>query len=82
MISSPERALIATPIRLPMVPLGRKTEAALPRRAAATSSSRFTVGSSPNTSSPSGAVVIARRISGVGCVTVSERRSIASTRLL
>src|SRR4029079_16679649 len=35
-----------------------------------------TVGSSPKTSSPSSASAIARRISGVGCVTVSERRSI------
>jgi hypothetical protein len=66
MISSPCRAFTAMPIRLPIVPLGRKTAASLPMRAAATSSSRFTVGSSPITSSPSGAVAIARRISVVG----------------
>jgi len=66
MISSPCRALTAMPIRLPIVPLGRNTEASFPMRAAATSSSRFTVGSSPITSSPSGASIIARRISAVG----------------
>ena len=39
------------------------------------SSSRFTVGSSPYQSSPTSASAMARRISGVGRVTVSERRS-------
>src|SRR5229473_8481673 len=65
-----------------MVPLGTNTAAFLPSRAAAISSSLITIGSSPNTSSPSGAVTIARRISGVGMVTVSERRSITPTPLL
>jgi flavin-binding protein dodecin len=37
------------------------------------------VGSSPKTSSPTAASAIARRISGVGSVSVSERRS--TTRL-
>ncbi len=36
----------------------------------------LTVGSSPKTSSPTSASAIARRIAGVGLVTVSERRSI------
>jgi hypothetical protein len=38
--------------------------------------SRLIVGSSPYWSSPTGAAAIAARISGVGRVTVSERRSI------
>ena len=42
---------------------------------AASASSAMTVGSSPQTSSPTSASAIARRISGVGRVTVSERRS-------
>ena len=36
----------------------------------------MTVGSSPKTSSPTSASAIARRIAGVGWVTVSLRRSI------
>ena len=40
---------------------------------------RFTVGSSPYTSSPTSAAAIAIRISGVGRVTVSDRKSIKST---
>ena len=42
---------------------------------AVSASSAITVGSSPQTSSPTSASAIARRISGVGRVTVSERRS-------
>ena len=82
MSSSPLRALTAMPIRLPIVPLGTNMAAALPIRAAATSSSLFVVGSSPKTSSPSGAVTMAWRISGLGIATVSERRSITATRLI
>ena len=44
--------------------------------------SRLTVGSSPYTSSPTSASAIARRISGVGVVTVSERRSTIRGRRL
>src|SRR2546430_5629749 len=55
----------ALPI-LPIVPLGTKVAAAFPMRSAATSISRLAVGSSPKTSSPSGASTIARRISGLG----------------
>src|SRR5438270_13988640 len=69
-------------MRLPIVPLGTKVAASLPIREAATSRSRFVVGSSPNTSSPSVDSTIARRISGVGMVTVSERRSMNATSLL
>ena len=52
--------------------------ASLPSSSAARSSSALTVGSSPKTSSPTSASAMARRISGVGRVTVSERRSITS----
>ena len=59
-----------------------KVAAGFPMRSAATSISRLVVGSSPKTSSPSGASTIARRISGLGMATVSERKSIAVTRLI
>ena len=60
-----------------MVPLATNMAASLPILSAAISSRRLTVGSSPKTSSPSSASAIARRISGVGCVTVSLRKSIS-----
>src|SRR5437879_4395680 len=59
-----------------MVPLGTSRAASLPISSAARACSRLTVGSSPNTSSPSSAADMARRISSEGWVTVSERRSI------
>ena len=62
--------------------LGTKVAASLPMRAAATSIRRLVVGSSPKTSSPSGAVTIAWRISGLGIATVSERKSMIPTRLI
>ena len=62
--------------RLPIVPLDTNSPASLPSSSAARASSALTVGSSPNTSSPTSAEAIARRISSVGWVTVSERRSI------
>jgi hypothetical protein len=62
-----------------MIPLGTNSAASLPVRSAAVSSSRFTLGSSPKTSSPSGAVAMARNIFAVGSVTVSDRRSMALT---
>ena len=55
---------------LPIVPLGTKTAASLPTRAAARRSSSLTVGSSPKTSSPTSAAAIAARMAGVGRVTV------------
>src|SRR5207237_6516414 len=50
--------------------------------AAASASSRCTVGSSPQTSSPTSARAMASRISGVGSVSVSERRSTMSCTML
>src|SRR5262245_24162081 len=58
-----------------MLPLGTNRAASLPTMAAARASSFFTVGSSPKTSSPTSASAIAWRMAGVGCVTVSERKS-------
>src|SRR5207248_454049 len=71
-----------TETRLPMVPEATKRPASLPRRAAASASSRCTVGSSPQTSSPTSARAMASRISGVGSVSVSERRSTMSCTML
>src|ERR1700730_17704843 len=62
-------------MRLPMHPVGTKIAASLPKSFAASRSNRFTVGSSAYTSSPPSASAMARRISGVGRVTVSLRRS-------
>src|SRR5208337_1694833 len=62
-------------IWLPMVPVGTNSAASRPNTSAARRSSRLTVGSSPYTSSPTSAAAMAARISGVGRVTVSERRS-------
>src|SRR5262245_25538012 len=50
--------------------------------AAAASSRRRTVGSSRYTSSPTSAEAIARRIAGVGFVTVSLRRSTTSPSVM
>ena len=61
-----------------MVPDVTKSPAAFPSRSAASASSRLTVGSSSQTSSPTGARAMASRISGVGSVSVSERRSTMS----
>src|SRR5580693_8603266 len=58
-----------------MHPVGTKSAASFPNISAARRSNRFTVGSSPYTSSPTTASAIARRISGVGRVTVSLRKS-------
>ncbi len=57
------------------VPEGKNRPASLPARSAATACSRFTVGSSPHTSSPTGAAAIAASMAGLGRVTVSLRRS-------
>src|SRR5712692_7717739 len=62
-------------IRFPMQPVGTNSAASFPKISAARSSNRLTVGSSPYTSSPTSASAIARRISAVGRVTVSLRRS-------
>src|SRR2546429_6097115 len=62
-------------VRFPMHPVGTNSAASFPKISAARFSSWLTVGSSPYTSSPTSASAIARRISGVGRVTVSLRRS-------
>src|SRR5918993_1027300 len=68
-------------IWLPMVPEGTYRAASWPRRSATAPSSRWMVGSSPQTSSPTSAVAMARRMAGVGLVKVSERRSIIAASL-
>src|SRR5437879_6924076 len=60
---------------LPMVPVGTNSAAGLPAISAARSSKRLTVGSSRYTSSPTSASAMARRMDGVGRVTVSLRKS-------
>src|ERR1700675_4447862 len=62
-------------IKFPMHPVGTNKAASFSKISAARFSNRFTVGSSPYTSSPTSASAIARRISTVGRVTVSLRKS-------
>src|SRR5437867_9570853 len=76
--SRPGSVWLNTEMRLPCVPDATNRPASLPVRSAAMASSRFTVGSSSHTSSPTSARAIASRISGVGSVSVSERRSTTS----
>jgi hypothetical protein len=78
-ISSPRWQWVRVAVRLPIVPLATNSAASLPSRSAASASSALTVGSSPYTSSPTSARAIASRISGVGQLTVSLRRSMQST---
>src|SRR5476651_534639 len=59
-----------------MVPVGKKSAASFPSISATRASRRRTVGSPSSTSSPTSASAMARRMAGVGRVTVSERRSI------
>ena len=59
-------------ISLHIVPEGRNTAASSPSSSATRAHSAFTVGSSNFCSSPTSASAIARRISGVGRVCVSE----------
>ena len=74
-VSWPRARWASWATRLPIAPLATNSPASLPRSEAARSSSSMTVGSSPNTSSPTSASAIARRMAGVGLVTVSLRRS-------
>src|SRR5436189_903179 len=60
---------------LAMTPEGIHSAASNPSVAATCRSRRRTVGSSPHWSSPTSASAMARRMAGVGRVTVSERRS-------
>ena len=76
-VSSPGRQCSRTAIWFDIVPDGTKTAASLPKSWATRSSSRLTVGSSPYTSSPTGAASMAASIAGVGFVTVSDRRSMS-----
>src|SRR3712207_3938302 len=62
-------------IWLAIVPVGQNSAASCPNIRATEASSALTVGSSPKTSSPTTAAAIAARISSVGLVTVSDRRS-------
>ena len=64
-------------MRLLIVPLEVSSPASLPRTPAARSWSSLMEGSSPKTSSPTSAAAMARRISSVGWVTVSLRKSIS-----
>ena len=73
--ADPGGASSRSAIWLAIVPDGTNSDASFPTRSAKAASSRATVGSSPNPSSPTSASAMARRISGVGRVTVSLRRS-------
>jgi hypothetical protein len=79
MYSSPRWQWLISAARLLCVPVGMNSAASLPSSAATRSCSALTLGSSPNTSSPSGAANIASRIAAVGRVTVSLRRSIIAS---
>src|SRR3990172_3597776 len=63
-------------MRLLCVPLGVRSAASFPSIFAAISCNWLTLGSSPNTSSPSSADAMASRMSAEGSVTVSLLRSI------
>ena len=63
-------------IWLVMVPEGQKRPDSIPNISADICSNSFTDGSSPKTSSPTFAVIIACSIPGVGFVTVSDLKSI------
>src|SRR4051794_38057596 len=75
MTSSPRSQCAITAARLDCVPDGKKSPACMPKRSAQTSWSLLTVGSSPNTSSPTAASAMALRMPGEGWVTVSLRKS-------
>src|SRR5688572_2993572 len=73
--SSPRWQWLMSAARFDCVPEGKSSAASKPKSSAARACRRFTLGSSPKTSSPSSASIIARRMPGEGRVTVSERRS-------
>src|SRR5262245_36996515 len=75
MISWPGWVCARTEVRLPWVPEDTNSAASFPVRRAACSSSRRTVGSSSQTSSPTSAWAMASRMTDVGTVRVSDRRS-------
>ena len=71
------RVLARTAPPRTIVPVAMKSAASFPKSLAACSSSFLVVGSKPCTSSSTSASTAAANISGVGMVTVSERRSIS-----
>src|SRR5207245_490554 len=73
--SSPGWVWARTAHRFPIEPLGTNRDASIPTILAASSWSRLTVGSSSQTSSPTSAAAIARRMESVGRVNVSLRSS-------
>src|SRR5438105_3625668 len=75
MTSAPGWVWLRRAQRLPIVPLGTKSDASLPTICAARSCRRWMVGSSSQTSSPTSAVAMAARIDSVGNVKVSLRSS-------
>src|SRR6516225_2992996 len=77
MYSSPRAQCVITPTRFDCVPEGTYIEASKPSISATSASSALMLGSSPKTSSPTGAAAIAARIAAVGRVTVSLRKSVA-----
>ena len=74
--SPPRPVWASSATRFDIVPLAMKIAASLPSLSAAACSRRRTVGSPSRKSSPSAAPPIASRISSVGSVMVSLRRSI------
>jgi len=76
MYSSPRSQWAISAARLLWVPVGRNRAASLPVRSARVACNWMTVGSSPQTSSPTRAETMAASMPGVGRVTVSLRRSI------
>src|SRR6186997_1082524 len=79
MYSSPRAQWVMTPIKFDCVPEGTNNAASKPSISATSASSALILGSSPNTSSPTGAAAIAARIAAVGRVTVSLRKSTGIT---
>src|SRR5512141_837236 len=77
MYSSPRAQCVITATRFDCVPEGTNSAASNPSSAAVSASSALTLGSSPKTSSPTGAAAITARIAAVGRVTVSLRKSVA-----
>ena len=75
MNSSPRSHQDSSAIRFACVPEDTKTAASFPNSFIASCSRRVTVGSSPQTSSPTSARNMARRIAKDGRVTVSLRKS-------
>src|SRR5688572_11103577 len=80
MTSWPGRVCAIKHVRLPIDPDGTKSPASRPNSNAARACSMLTVGSSRNTSSPTSASAIARRMAAEGRVTVSERKSIVGMK--